>query len=466
MPTLDYFLTTNIELTKDMISDGLPRELTPTLDLGKDNRTWNQKQLAALKLILCNIVDNPHKDVGIWLYSRDKTKNIPYRFNPNEVKYSSLIAVIDKLQDAKILGGKKAPPRKKGEPRPNLRSEFHVTQQILDFAYSLGINKKTIISQSSFYVRLRDRLTDENLEFDYDEYTTHIELLMSEYNNYLNEHNILIPYTTAKGEHEIAEFGKGGQRIHLYRNFRNYTDYPEFQKDIDNFFIEMDNYNFQFGGRSGAYWQSTPFTRDDRKEIAIDGKKVLKADFPCCHINLCYLSDGLGWYQQATYKDLKLEGREEEDAYYIHNVPRDIVKQMVLMMFNVKGRPAVSRVFNRWLKGTDPDRKATPEQVRAWEFCGMERLELVDAILKKHYKIKHYFLKGKLAGQIIQFEEANMIHHLAMSFIKQFDFPVITVYDELIVWQEEQPMVQDFMFSTRFCSVCRKHSLMNQIKNL
>ncbi len=76
MPTLDYFLTTNIELTKDMISDGLPRELTPTLDLGKDNRTWNQKQLAALKLILCNIVDNPHKDVGIWLYSRDKTKNI------------------------------------------------------------------------------------------------------------------------------------------------------------------------------------------------------------------------------------------------------------------------------------------------------------------------------------------------------------------------------------------------------
>ena len=96
----------------------------------------------------------------------------------------------------------------------------------------------------------------------------------------------------------------------------------------------------------------------------------------------------------------------------------------------------------------------------------MERLELVDAILKKHYKIKHYFLKGKLAGQIIQFEEANMIHHLAMSFIKQYDFPVITVYDELIVWQEEQPMVQDFMFSTRFCSICRKHSLMNQIKNL
>jgi len=467
MPVIDYFINSKIELTKDMISEGLPRELTPKLELGKDNRTWNKAQLKALKLILCNIVSKPHTDMGIWLYSRKKGKNLPYRFNPSEVSNSSLITVIDSLVKAKILGGISAPPRKKGEPAPNLKSEFHVTQQVLDFAYSLGINKRTIYTESSFFVRLRERQTDENLEFDYDEYTTHIEMLMSEYNNYLNEHNILIPYTAPSGEHTFAEYGKGGQYIHLYRNFRNYTDYyKDFGSDIENLWIEMNNYNFQFGGRSGGYWQSTPFTRDDRKEIAIDGKKVLKADFPCCHINLCYLSDGLGWYQQATYKDLKLEGREEEDAYYIHNVPRDIVKQMVLMMFNVKGRPAVSRVFNRWLKGTDPDRKATPEQVIAWKKCRMERLELVDTILKKHYKIKHYFLKGKLAGQIIQFEEANMIHHLAMSFIKQYDFPVITVYDELIVWQEEQPMVQDFMFSTRFCSICRKHSLMNQIKNL
>ena len=96
MPTLDYFLTTDIELTKEMTSDGLPRELTPNLDLGKDNRTWNKSQLNALKLVLCNIVDNPHKDNGVFLYSRDK-KQIPLRFNPTEVSYSSLIAVIDKL---------------------------------------------------------------------------------------------------------------------------------------------------------------------------------------------------------------------------------------------------------------------------------------------------------------------------------------------------------------------------------
>jgi len=42
MPYVDYLLTTDTDLTKGMISEGFPRELTPNLDLGKDNRTWNK----------------------------------------------------------------------------------------------------------------------------------------------------------------------------------------------------------------------------------------------------------------------------------------------------------------------------------------------------------------------------------------------------------------------------------------
>ena len=43
-----------------------------TLDLGKDNRTWNKDQLKALTLILCNLVSKHNEDDGIWIYSRDK----------------------------------------------------------------------------------------------------------------------------------------------------------------------------------------------------------------------------------------------------------------------------------------------------------------------------------------------------------------------------------------------------------
>ena len=76
------------------------------------------------------------------------------------------------------------------------------------------------------------------------------------------------------------------------------------------------------------------------------------------------------------------------------------------------------------------------------------------------------FLKVKIAGQIIQFEEANMIHHLAMSFIENYDFAVLTVFDELIVTEEHYPMVKEFMYTMAGCETCKKYSLMSQIKNL
>ena len=88
-------------------------------------------------------------------------------------------------------------------------------------------------------------------------------------------------------------------------------------------------------------------------------------------------------------------------------------------------------------------------------------------MLDKHHRIKDYLLKGKLAGQIIQWEEANLIHHLAVYFQDCYGFPVLTVYDEFIVPEEEQPMIKEFMFTTSTeCEICDHYSLMDQIKNL
>ena len=64
MPYIDYILGTDIVLTKEDISNGFPRELTPKLELGKDNRTWNKEQLKALTLILCNLVTHHKEDEG------------------------------------------------------------------------------------------------------------------------------------------------------------------------------------------------------------------------------------------------------------------------------------------------------------------------------------------------------------------------------------------------------------------
>ncbi len=230
MPKLDYMLTVDTELTKEMISDGLPRELTPTLDLGSDSRQWNKKQLKALKLILCNIIHNlgrGNKDSGKFLYSRGRAGNIPTRFNPEKVGFSSILWVVDRLQEAKILDGTKHKPRQAGEvfdrDNPSKMSNFITTNQAIDFAISLGINHKTIIPIKKNHVRLRELGKNPALvEFEWDNWTKHIELLMINYNNYLNKHCIILS-TVDHVADGFSDYGHMGQEIHLYRSFRNYT---------------------------------------------------------------------------------------------------------------------------------------------------------------------------------------------------------------------------------------------------
>jgi hypothetical protein len=465
MPYIDYFLTTDTDLTKEMISEGLPRELTPTLELGKDKRTWNKSQLEALKLLLCNIVKQGHKDNGLFLYSRSHTQ-IPLKFNPHEISYSSLIAVIDRLIDAGILEGIKAQPRTKGN-NPKKLSDFQVTRQILDFAISLGINHLVVNNTSKHHVRLRDRATNQLLDFKHEDYTKHIEMLMAQYCHYLNQHDFLIGEQYIEDEAQIKNlYGKMGKPIHLFRNYRNWNRYEYYQEELDKLFITTNNPNFSLGGRSGGFWQGAK--KEDRRVILIDGKESGKVDFPCCHINLCYLSATGNWYQTETYQDLKEEGRELEDAYsLVPDLHRDIPKQMVMIMLNVKDRNSVSRIFNQWLKGQNAEasRNATPEQAVAYKKSGYSNIDIMNMIETKHQPIIDFFYKGKLAGQIIQWEEANLIHHLAFSFIQQYNFPVYTVYDELIVPKEEEAMVKEFVYSMEDCEICKKYSLMSQIKH-
>ena len=88
MPTIDYFLSTDIVLTKEDISTGLARELTPTLELGNDKRTWNKDQLKALTLILCNLVTKHNQDEGIWIYSRGDRKSTRLNSSHGYISYA------------------------------------------------------------------------------------------------------------------------------------------------------------------------------------------------------------------------------------------------------------------------------------------------------------------------------------------------------------------------------------------
>ena len=88
-------------------------------------------------------------------------------------------------------------------------------------------------------------------------------------------------------------------------------------------------------------------------------------------------------------------------------------------------------------------------------------------IEEKHRPIRDYLFKGVLGGGIIMWHEANVMYHLAVHWQQTHGFPVLTVYDEFIVPEDEQPLVKEQMFTTRTAfEACDYYSLMDQIKNL
>ena len=93
-------------------------------------------------------------------------------------------------------------------------------------------------------------------------------------------------------------------------------------------------------------------------------------------------------------------------------------------------------------------------------------MEVMKALEKKHQPIKDYFYKGKLAGQIIQWEEANLIFNLAWEFCSVHDIHTLTVHDELISEVKHIPMIREFMYSSGYSEICSKYSLMNRIKGM
>ena len=464
MPYIDYFLSTDVVLTKSKLSESLAQCFpNHQLNLGRDNRTWNKKQLQALSLLLCNVVFHGDPKKGIFLYSRNKQR-VPHQYNPSDISYSSIFFVIDSLIESKILVGKKAKPRTKGK-NPKKLSEFKVTKQSLKLAKALGIVKESITSKTRTHVRLRERRNKEKtLGYEENVYTRHTESLMRDYCGFLNTQSILLS-TKDYSEGDLDFYGLLGEKIHLHRNYST-LDLNDSQR-VKKLWTQGCDPEFLLGGRSGTLWHGA--RKEDRIFILINRQESRKVDFPCSHINLCYKQEVNQWYQTKTYKELVERGREKEDAYIVSSLlPRDLVKKMVELMLSVRTRSGISKVFNKWLRqeNSDKGRNASNKLVRDYYQAGYTNIEIMDLIERKHHRIKSYFYKGKLAGQILQWEEANLIHHIAHTFQEKFGFPVLTVYDELIFEEEHLPLVKRLMFTLGDCEVCSKYSLMSQIKGL
>ena len=69
-------------------------------------------------------------------------------------------------------------------------------------------------------------------------------------------------------------------------------------------------------------------------------------------------------------------------------------------------------------RDTDEKKNATKQQQQFQQRHNFSNVQLMEMIENKHAKIKDYFYKGKIAGQIIQWEEANLVFNIANQFIR------------------------------------------------
>jgi|TARA_B100001079_G_C16377185_1_gene500275 hypothetical protein len=436
MPNIDYFLTTDNKITAvDLI-------LKAKIKVGNKG-SWRKDRLNALQLLLCNFVYHGHKENGIFHYDYSHRTVTP-RYNPSAVGYRSLHWCIETLHEVDLIERVKAPPRIKDVPAPKLTSFFAVTPEAITFANVLGITQESVKELKRFHVVYK-RLKPHNdyLEYPDTAYTMHIEMLMAAYCHQLNE--LTIEYDDSKKGHVV--WGKNGEPIHLYRNYRAWTMSKGFHWVEDHMFL-LDDCCSLGSGRSGGYWQNV--WKEDRKPtLTINKKKTVEVDMPCSHTNLIYRYHTGRWYQRETNKELIEDGRATEDAYYVTGVHRDISKHVMQLVINCASKNGASQAFGKWIRqeNDDEDKNATDEQVRLFEQSNLTVLEIINALLMRHRTIKDYLLKGRVAGQIIQWTEANFMFDLA-NYFSNIYCPTLTVHDSFIVEEEYGDMIQEFMFST------------------
>ena len=156
--------------------------------------------------------------------------------------------------------------------------------------------------------------------------------------------------------------------------------------------------------------------------------------------------------QTKTHEELTELGSNSEDAYYLEGVERDIVKQTVLLMLNMKSSGAVTRALNQWLANKGLFTEITAKDIQKM-------------ITMKHHKIADYFYKGVLGGQVFSWLEANYVNYLACLFTNEFEITTLTVYDAFIVEREHEDAIKEYMYSTAVPDLYDKVSLMPFVKN-
>lgn len=414
MPNFNYYLDADLDIEKHNLV-ALSKEISNTLAADNTHRCdpltnkWTLTQLKVLKFVLCNLVKYPN--IGV-LYERKHQATLSKRYNPNQIGIKVLNAVIDKLDEAGFIqhtpGDNKWKHTK--ENSPALMSEMASTEQLLELADQLGITTDVIYKKDSSHIKLRSLLSDGGrfIDFKDTEYTRHIDKIMSEYCNFLNQQIIVNELT-----------GEEYSGVLLNRSYRD--------RDGKQSLI--------YGGRSGGHWMS-----GDR-EITINGEATVEFDYNASILN------NLHKHLYGSY----LNTDSEVDLYAIENVHRDVTKALITRcMLNAKSRTQSTMRFNSLLE-KDADLNQKREQT------SLSTKAIVDAIQNKFSNLKHLFYQGPDQAEHYSWIDQNHLFFIAHQASLN-GICALTVHDSFIVKESDKDTMEMLMYSTAMPEIYKKMS--------
>ena len=289
-------------------------------------------------------------------------------------------------------------------------SEMASTEQLLELADQLGITTDVIYKKDSSHIKLRSLLSDGGrfIDFKDTEYTRHIDKIMSEYCNFLNQQTIINELT-----------GEEYSGVLLNRSYRD--------RDGKQSLI--------YGGRSGGHWMS-----GDR-EITINGEATIEFDYNASILN------NLHKHLFGSY----LNADSEVDLYAIEDVHRDVTKALITRcMLNAKSRTQSTMRFNSLLE-KDADLNQKREQT------SLSTKAIVDAIQNKFSNLKHLFYQGPDQAEHYSWIDQNHLffiaHQAALNGIC-----ALTVHDSFIVKESDKDTMEMLMYSTSMPEIYKRLS--------
>ena len=362
--------------------------------------TFTKAQLKAFKCVLCNVVEYEGNPI---LFNLRNQRNVPKQFNPQQIGHKPLVAVLTKLSHNGLLKLEKGTPwytkEEDGDFKDRKLSSFIPNEQLMLLAESAGITKESIEETIRSHVVLRDGRKNV-LEYQPTLYTQHIEQLMGDYCDYLNQQRISVD-------------GEPIERIFLPRMYKDWNG----------------DGSFLFGGRSHHPFMSLSPTK--RRRIKINGQATVSVDYPASVPNILY--------QAITGQRLY-----PEDPYQIKGIHRDIVKQYVNTMMNNSNRNSADKVVGTWLK---IEATQSEQDAHAKAFARFRsRDAIMDAVLERNKPIRNCFFQGKATGQHYAWLETNLVFEVARYAVR-WDIPALTVHDEFIVPEENEDGMNELLYT-------------------